>query len=386
MTGEHMDPITHDMENDEIDLRDLFLTIWDGRIIIAMITVVLVVLGGVYAKANPAFNASLDFRPLTSFEEDEYKELNAISFFKIDKTILMNLFTERLLERSVLIDAIKSQNYIDPKDFDAPEKYDIAVSKIASEIEIIPPTDDEKLAKARGVEKERGTGNWVLRFKGSDKDKFFMVMSEAFLKSNESIREELLRRFKLEVEIAERKKKFDIEDLNRYIQNAKQDYDRRTNDRLAYLTEQSAIARKLNIAKNTIETQNFSGANSVLTTVKTENPYYLHGYEAIEKEIDLLKNRPNKDAFIAELMDLENKVRAIEQDPTVKRALAAFSSTPIATGDHFKVALFDVGTIDIQNQRKLSVFLAGAGALGLFLGVVVVLIRKFVKSSLREEI
>mgnify|MGYP006275939559 FL=1 len=66
MTGEHMDPIAHDMENDEIDLRDLFLTIWDGRFIIAVITVVLVVLGGVYAKANPAFNASLDFRPLTS--------------------------------------------------------------------------------------------------------------------------------------------------------------------------------------------------------------------------------------------------------------------------------------------------------------------------------
>ena len=386
MTGEHMEPITHDMENDEIDLRDLFLTIWDGRFIIAVITVVLIVLSGVYAKANPAFNASLDFRPLTSFEEDEYKELNAISFFKIDKTILMNLFAEKLMERSVLMDAIKSQNYIDPKDFDTPEKYEIAVSKLASEIEIIPPTDDEKLAKARGVEKERGTGNWVLRFKGSDKDKFFMVMSEAFLKSNESIREELLRRFKLEVEIAERKKKYDIEDLNRYIQNAKQDYDRRTNDRLAYLTEQSAIARKLNIAKNTIETQNFSGANSVLTTVKTENPYYLHGYEAIEKEMDLLKNRANKDAFIAELLDLETKVRAIEQDPTIKRAVTAFSATPIATGDHFKVALFDVGTIDIQNQRKLSVYVAGAGVLGLFLGIVVVFVRKFVKSSLREEI
>lgn len=390
MTGEHMEPIAHDMENDEIDLRELFLNIWDGRWLIVAITAVMIVLGGGYAKLNPSFNGNFSFRPLATFEEDEYKELNAIekspglSFFKVDKEILIKQFSERLIERTVLNDAIKNQNYFDPSDFATPELYEAAVSKLASEIEIIPPTDDEKLAKARGVEKERGTGNWVVRFKGSDKEKFLRVMNEAFSHANESIRQELQRRFKLEVEIAERKKQYDIEDLNRYIANAKNDYERRTSDRLAFLTEQSAIARKLNIAKNTIETQNFSGANSVLTTVKTENPYYLHGYEAIEKEIDLLKNRPNKEAFMTELLDLEIKIRTLQQDPTIKRAVTAIASTPITTGEHFKAALFDVGTIDIQNQRKLSVFLAGAGVLGLFLGVVVVLIRKFVMSSFSE--
>ena len=68
---------------------------------------------------------------------------------------------------------------------------------------------------------------------------------------------------------------------------------------MAFLREQSAIARKLGVKNNTIETQSFGGKNSVVTNVKTDTPLYLRGYEAIEKEIELIEARENKEAFVS---------------------------------------------------------------------------------------
>jgi hypothetical protein len=59
-----------------------------------------------------------------------------------------------------------------------------------------------------------------------------------------------------------------------------------------------AIARKLGIKKNTIESQMFDTQNTVVTNVKTDTPFYLRGYEAIEEEINLIKGRKNKSAFV----------------------------------------------------------------------------------------
>ena len=54
-------------------------------------------------------------------------------------------------------------------------------------------------------------------------------------------------------------------------------------DKLAFLSEQAAIARRLGVKKNTIESQMFVTQNTVVTNVKTETPFYLRGYEAIEE-------------------------------------------------------------------------------------------------------
>jgi hypothetical protein len=35
----------------------------------------------------------------------------------------------------------------------------------------------------------------------------------------------------------------------------------------------------------------FGGKNSVVTNVKTDTPLYLRGYEAIEKEIELIEGK-----------------------------------------------------------------------------------------------
>ena len=113
---------------------------------------------------------------------------------------------------------------------------------------------------------------------------------------------------------------FKLDDIKVKINNSIKDYEVETKNRLAFLTEQAAIARTLDIKKNTIESQVFSTQNSVITNVKTDTPYYLRGYEAIEKNIQLIKNRKNKESFVKNLFELEKQKRDLEKDKTLERA------------------------------------------------------------------
>lgn len=68
---------------------------------------------------------------------------------------------------------------------------------------------------------------------------------------------------------------------------------------------------------------------------ETESPFYLRGYEAIEKEIALIASRTDKTPIIANLVTLKRQRRKIAQDNTIEQALAHFQLTPVVTGEQF---------------------------------------------------
>jgi LPS O-antigen subunit length determinant protein (WzzB/FepE family) len=61
--------------------------------------------------------------------------------------------------------------------------------------------------------------------------------------------------------------------------------------RLDYLKEQAAIAKELNIVDNQIDNVNLSQSNVSLSINTTNIAYYLRGYKAIDKEIELIETR-----------------------------------------------------------------------------------------------
>ena len=61
--------------------------------------------------------------------------------------------------------------------------------------------------------------------------------------------------------------------------------------RLNYLKEQSAIAKELNITDNQIDNVNLSQSSVSLNISTADIAYYLRGYKAINKEIELIENR-----------------------------------------------------------------------------------------------
>ena len=196
---------------------------------------------------------------------------------------------------------------------------------------------------------------------------------------------------------------FNLVDIKVKINNTINDYEVETKNRLAFLTEQAAIARTLGIKKNTIESQEFSTQNSVITNVKTDTPYYLRGYEAIEKDIQLIKNRTDEKPFVKGLLDLEKQKRDLEEDKTLERAernkvflekiLALnnakrdllenklldrteklFNNTPIVSSNDFKAANIIYQDTEFKASFSLIKAILLSGIFGIIFGMIYALV------------
>ena len=420
-------------QDDEIDLVELLQTIWDGKWLIAAFAAIAVAFGGAFAFLKPSvFVANTEIKPITSTEAQLYRTNNALGFFEISPSDLRGLFIEYLDERTLFEEAIRKHDLLKRDKFENDADYDVAVVELAAAIAILPPINED------GAEKGESRRHWTIEFEGTDKQKWLAALADVTVNSTSKVRETLIERFNTSVELAKQVREYKLEDLSTQMQNAKADfekemqefelvqgfgmedvqqairnarldYDRKTKDRLAFLREQAAIARELGVAKNTLEAQTFSASNGVVANVKSDTPFYLRGYEAIEKEIALIVAREDKDAFIAGLLELEQKQRTLEQDrtleradrkeafltsllelekqqrtiqqdKTIERAKVLFAKTPVNDEKQFVAAQYDVYATNIESKSKRSLIVALALVLGGMVGVVYVLIRSAVRN------
>ena len=376
-------------DTNEIDLLEFFQTIWDGKFKIAGVIVmaVLGVVGFFYTQPPPSFTAKTEVKPITSELANRYHISNSLGFFEVyldkddgqdkdkDKDkgkavvrFLDELFIEQLDTRLLFEDAFRKYAVLDKNDYETETDFNKAIIELAAAISLLPPINVDGTAKGESPR------HWTIEFEFNDKEKWLNALADVKAKANKNVRELIRDNFTTTLAAAEKKKAFEIEDMSTTINNALSDYDRKAGDRVAFLWEQSAIARKLGVENNTIETQSFGGNNSVVTNVITEMPLYLRGYEAIEKEIELIEARDNKEAFVDGFLELEQKKRQLEQDKTLERAEALFADTPVMRGDDFSAVVMTVAATEFESKSKRMLMLAMAVVLGGMVGTVYVLI------------
>jgi hypothetical protein len=338
------------------------------------------------------FNASLK-----RFDADNVE----VNIFNISKESLLALYIEQIEEGTLLETGIDKFELINKDDFENDNDYREAIQKFASEIEVLRPINVE--GKAKGEIRLYH----VLSAEYNDADKWKKLIRFVDSEASKRVKEIITNRFKSVVSVEEQKKTFAIKDIDINIENAKKDYDkkmeqleleqqfkledvttqidnatkdydRRTKARLAFLSEQAAIARKMRIDKNTISTQRFNAQNAFVTNVKTDTPFYLRGYIAIEEEINLIKGRKDKISFVKDLFKLEQEKRKLEQDETLDRAKDLFNKTPLNETD-FKSTVVKVAATDFESNNKRNLYYALALVLGFIIGVLFVLITNAFK-------
>jgi LPS O-antigen subunit length determinant protein (WzzB/FepE family) len=424
--------------DDEIDLVEFFYTLWDGKWMILSIIVfsVFCVLGYLLTRPAPNFIATTEIDEIYSVEIDRYLESNAFGFYPISKENLQNLYIEKIEAGNMFEKAITKYELLDIESFETEADYNLAVLELAALIDLKLP------ANVEGEEGLERLAFGTIEFAYNDKDKWKAVLADATTEATAEVRHYLKDNFFTALAIAKQKQVFQLEDLAIQIENSKRDfdetmkefeqthsfqfedvqtridnviidYDRKTAIRLAFLREQAAIARKLGVAKNTIEAQMFSAQNGIVTNVKTDTPFYLRGYEAIEKEIELIKSRTDKRAFMnglfeldqkmrglkqdktlqrAELnkvflgsaLELEKKQRAIEQEKTFERAESLFAVTPIMSGDNFSAVSLEIEGTEFKSTSKRMLMLVVAILMGGMIGVFYVLIANAVRTRKLE--
>jgi len=366
--------------DDEIDLVALAQTVWEDKWkIVAVVTFsVLSVFGYQTIQPQPNFEASTEIKPITSVEAERYRQSNALGFFEVTPNTLLNLYIEQLDERTLFEEVIRKYQLLDVEKFEDKQAYEEGVIALASSIDILPPINID------GTKKGDVRRFWTISFESYDDDKWKQVLSSVDSLANQSVQRILQQRFQTSLSVAKQKRNFELEDIEIQIANALADYDRKISDRLAFLSEQASIARKLGVAKNTIEAQTFSAQNGMVANVKTDTPFYLRGYEAIEKEIELIKSRTNKEAFVKGLVELEQKRRTLKQDKMLERAESLFASTPILNTNDFSAVSVMVNATTFETKAKKMLMLALAVVIGGMIGVVYVLISSAVRNRKQQ--
>ena len=372
--------------NDEINISDIILNLWENKIKIIGITTAFLILGFLYFNSLAKnFIATTNIKPVSTFEADKYKLYNSFAGEDIDvdgegvaninQETLLDLFIQKIKTTEIIEDGIIKFKLVNKDNFKTEIDYQEKIQQTAILIadQIKPPSVDEK-------NENNKKPYWTLNFKIRDKENWKNFLKYLENKANEEIRHSLINTFNKEIEILNVSSKFELEDIEQKIANELNDYKISITNRLAFLKEQAEIARTLNIKKNTLEAENFQTDNTVVTNIKSENSYYLKGYEMIEKEISIINSRENEKAFISNLLKLEKNKRAILQNKQIERLKNLFLETPIHNINGFKAAKIDYVATNYKRQKSLTNILIISAVVGLLISLMYIFLNYLISS------
>ncbi|WP_440691968.1 Wzz/FepE/Etk N-terminal domain-containing protein [Candidatus Pelagibacter sp. HIMB1695] len=381
------------IESDEIDLIEVIINIWNKKLKIAAITIVFMVLSvALYFILKPPLKAKTEILPITIFEDNLYSSYNLLiekinenenenendilNLNEINREYLLSLFQEELQTKEIVIEAIKKYQLIDQSKFNDEDEYLEVVEKYALKLNLLRPINVD--GNKRG-----GTRlNWTIEFEINDQEKWEEALSFIENEINKNIQNYLSLNFSTTLNNLKLLDQFKLEDLNQKIEFAKNDYGIETRNRLAFLNEQASIARELNIKNNTLEVENFNtSSGGVISNLQTAKPYYMRGYSMIEKEIELIESRDNKnkDAFTKNLLDLEKQRRELLENKSLERIERLFNSSPIINGNNFKAASIIYKDTEYEASFSLVKAILISGIFGVIFGMFYVLVSNAIQ-------
>lgn len=403
-----------EINNDEINLIELVNIAWKGKLTILVAVLISVLSLILYIKSQPnKFIATTNIVPISSIEENKYTAFNSFKYtpteeifhpkkeieetniiintnknednldifdgetskfddlkdFKLTASALLNQYIGILNERKLFEDGIRKYKLLDINNYSNINDYDEAINQLAASIKIISRNRPEKKQMQEGFEVTYTT----IKFEFDEVKKWKSVLAYVNEAANKIVKQSLRQQYERLILAERQKREYILEDLSEKIENLMTDYERETTGKILYLKEQSAIAKQLGVAKNTIEVKTLGNQSTVLSTVNTDSPFYLRGYEAIDKEIELIESRQNKNAFIDGLNQTFTFKRKLEQDKTLDRAELSFETTPLAKDENFYAASIKVLSTNFEyknNRTKIIISLIFGFIIGLFIVIV----------------
>lgn len=399
------------IDNDEIsivELINLFKIIWNGKwkIVVIIFLIGFIVFGYQGYKntsQSKQFSVKTMINPINREQIDRYLELT--SSFKsnitdsneilsnISQETLYSLYVETLIEKRTFEDAIHKFGLVNDGNFSNEKEYYKKVRQLASSINIyfngtLNNNLNHKHFTSKINYKENQPTNFdeaSIQFTYHDEEKWKQVLVFVDNSTNKIVKEYLKDSYQSAISLEKKKLKFKLEDIALRIENLKNDYEIETSNRIAYLKEQASIARTLDVQKNTVQLPTFESPSGLFSSLINERkPYYLKGYDVIEKEIELIQNRTFKDGFIEGMHDLKKQKRSLEQDIRFDRLELFFNSSPIVkNSDTFKAASIDILTSKFKygQHTKFSTLLIQIILSGLIIGALYVLIFNNIQSK-----
>ena len=292
--------------NNEIDLIDIFKTIWNERMQFFLITILSLTIIITYNSQQPKLKTQLfnnhlkiksaknsefiKFLPIYDYLNDGKKEQQTdklpqnLKKLEINNEIMLDKFVREIMDYEELIFVLKNNKNIKKK-----------ISKLSKKDQTQTLYNFAKLltVKKSNEELNENLYHYTLNFIWEDEG------------ANEG-KEILDKAIKLSINNLE---KAFFEELENLLYAKKHKMISANNSKIEYLLEQSLIAKELDLADIQIDSFNLSNQSVSLNITTNQFAYYLRGYKAIDKEISIIKNRNYK-----EISDFQKKINTLKNN------------------------------------------------------------------------
>lgn len=389
--------------NDEIDISLIFKTLWNGKLKIISFIFIFISISFIYtlytpnnfiattllqkSKQNFYFKYKylndiltqenvLDSAYFRNVDTSEYfrnsnsKEdpIKTLGYFRIDNSHIFDMFVNEFNDYEEMITILSKNNYIKDKikNLSTVDKRKTLIS-FAKKFTIIKPTNKKD--------------DWKLSFTWHDINEGTSLFDSALRLTLINVQKSLL------IEIDNLAKSIDLENqletnsLNIKLQSIRIVNKLSNARKISILMEQSKIAKELGINDNQLSKINILQldmnkelVNQKYTNNNFGNTYFLRGYKAIDKEIELLKSRSdlNKDLMTSGYIETKQRLTEIQND---NRSKALRDAKVIIENENINKWLnFNLELAETKNFKKSSLYILISIIIGALLGSLYVVI------------
>ena len=347
----------------EIDLSKLIKIVWKGKIKIILIVLIFYGIGAYYVASNtksPSYNISLELKEANRTEFTKFisvnKTINKVSdiaqiynsntennslkvntaknFNLLTSKIIMERFISEFMDYNEVIEVLSNSSIIEELSQLSKENQQKELYKYAKLFSLNQNFDEKK---------NKFKNTYTINFTWPNENEIIQIL-------NDVIKITLLN---LEKSVYE-----ELESITKAIKGIRISDDLK---RIEYLLEQSSIAKTVDIKDNQIKSIDIPNSNVMfnISTINANMPYYLRGYSAIDKEIELIKKRGYK-----ELDVLSSEINKFKKENT--------------NWINYNINLATLEKIEYQNSKNI---LSACVILGLIIGVLFVIILNELQSS-----
>jgi len=304
MATKQQPPIVPEVPTDEIDLRELFLAIWNRKWVVVGVTIIFIGIAILYSLLiTTTYQSSIVLSPPS---EATVLELNKEEIFKESKDSLFRRFLEKLTAPEFQLAVLKDKGYLNQLTQDLQGDFD--ENEVAYEfLEGFKLVDEVK--KKKGQEDKFFDPNRLeFELLGTDKNLIQNFLNDLKSAANQKEIEELDEIFTSRINN-------ELTKINQQIKNVLEIHQKEIESKKITLKEELEIAKDLGIEENNFKKIVSNQSDSLnLSIGDNQNlpKWYLYGANALSKELDILNNRKVDSSVSQEIRNLEVRKSRLE--------------------------------------------------------------------------
>lgn len=363
---------------DDLELFELLRIVWRGKGTVALVAAFFVILSGAYALWFPTvYSGELVFSGPKPEVLSKFTLVNNVSAIN-KKPIMANgqvVGYEDIVSADTLIQGFISEFNDYDELRDAVRKYSKEYSQFsgdddernlllveqAKRFEIIPASDENP--------------RYVIRFETEDKQEALSILKQALSEISSNLSDGGMAHLRNLRDGLSNKNMNSLDILQKQLEALKDSIDIEVRRQKIFLKEQAEIARELGVASNVLDAKNLSRVNAVSVNVGLESPYYLRGYKAIEKELQLLEARDGEEVYLLseEYGMLLKELGVLRANNVVEEMDKAIKHNPF--NESSGLVLYDLDLIDFEAHKKVALVFGVALIFGILVGIGWVLVH-----------